>query len=477
MPELRKDPIVGRWVIISTDRAKRPTDFVREGVKIRGGFCPFCYGNESKTPPEIQAYRPSANGGPPPERDSPGWTVRVVPNKFPALGIEGDLNRQAEGMFDKMNGIGAHEVVIETPDHNATLATLPAKRIEDVLWTFRDRILDLKKDRRFKYILIFKNHGEAAGASLEHSHSQMIALPIIPIYVTEELEGAKQYFIYKERCVFCDIIRQETESGVRVVAENEDFITLAPYAPRFPFETWILPKRHESAYENSSSHMFENLAKAVKTLLIKADHVLDNPPYNLVVHTSPVQEPTNDHYHWHIEFMPKLTKTAGFEWGTGFYINPTPPEEAAKFLREASVEEASAGHGGIDGGTPGLGLILELLVPSHLDGFELTFTRLLRIIGELGKFGHVAMQVGIAHRQRIETRMLLDQQKANVLSIIPAEFFRHRGSFSGFGPSCVCPSRPSSPAECRWGAALASAPRKHNSGSTPESRPQPCPAS
>jgi UDPglucose--hexose-1-phosphate uridylyltransferase len=239
-------------VIISTDRAKRPTDFVREPVKIKGGFCPFCYGNESKTPPEILAFRPSTNGNPP-QKDSPGWTVRVVPNKFPALGIEGSLNKQAEGMFDKMNGIGAHEVIIETPDHNATLASLPPKRIEDVLWAERDRILDLKKDRRFKYILLFKNHGEAAGASLEHAHSQLIALPILPIYVVEELEGAKQYYIYKERCVFCDAIRQETESGIRVVAENEDFLTLAPYAPRFPFETWILPKRHESAFENSSS--------------------------------------------------------------------------------------------------------------------------------------------------------------------------------------------------------------------------------
>jgi len=233
LPELRKDPIVGRWVIISTDRAKRPTDFSREAIRMKGGFCPFCYGNEAKTPPEVQAYRPNANGGPVPQRDSPGWTVRVVPNKFPALGIEGSLNRQAEGMFDKMNGIGAHEVIIETPDHSATLSTLPPKRIEDVLWTFRDRILDLRKDQRFKYILIFKNHGEAAGASLEHSHSQLIALPILPIYVSEEIEGAKQYYLYKERCVFCDIIHQESESGIRVVAENESFITIAPYAPRF----------------------------------------------------------------------------------------------------------------------------------------------------------------------------------------------------------------------------------------------------
>lgn len=341
MPELRKDPIVGRWVIISTDRAKRPTDFVRDGFQNKGGFCPFCYGNESKTPPEVLAYRPNQNGGPPPQKDTPGWTVRVVPNKFPALGIEGNLNRQADGMFDKMNGLGAHEVIIETPDHNATLEQLPEKRIEDVLWAFRDRIVDLKKDKRFKYILIFKNHGESAGASLEHSHSQLIALPILPKQVVEELEGAKQYYIYKERCVFCDIIRQEIDNGIRVVDENPDFVTIAPFAPRFPFETWILPKQHESGYENSSSSVYENLAKAIKTLLMKADLVLDNPAYNLVLHTSPLQDNQNDYYHWHMEFMPMLTKTAGFEWGTGFYINPTPPEEAARFLREANMEAPS----------------------------------------------------------------------------------------------------------------------------------------
>jgi UDPglucose--hexose-1-phosphate uridylyltransferase len=305
---------------------------------MKGGFCPFCYGNEAKTPPEIQAYRPNQNGAQP-QRDTPGWTVRVVPNKFPALGIEGNLDRQAEGLFDKMNGVGAHEVIVESNEHNATLASMTPKNIEDVLWTFRDRILDLKKDRRLKYILIFKNYGEAAGATLEHTHSQLIALPVVPIYVAEEIEGAKQYYIYKERCVFCDIARQETESGIRVVAENDDFLTIAPYAPRFPFETWILPKQHESAFENSSSRMFQNLAKAIRTLLNKANRVLDDPPYNLVIHSSPTQDSNNDHYHWHIEFVPKLTKVGGFEWGTGFYINPTPPEEAARFLREARLSE------------------------------------------------------------------------------------------------------------------------------------------
>ena len=333
MPELRKDPVTGRWVIIATDRAKRPTDFVREKVQIRGsGFCPFCYGNERKTPPEILAYRSDGSG-----QNTPGWSLRCVPNKFPALGIEGTLNRQGEGLYDKMNGIGAHEVIIETPDHKLTLATMPVRRVEEVLWAYRDRIIDLKKDRRFKYILLFKNHGDAAGASLEHTHSQLIALPVVPKRVFEEVEGARQHYNFKERCIFCDMIRQEIESGVRVICENPDFLALAPFAPRFPFEMWIMPKTHQCAFEESQKHEFEQLAPMLKDLLLRLDRVLDYPAYNYIVHTSPIGESAEDYYHWHMEIMPKLTKVAGFEWGTGFYINPTPPEESAKFLREATV--------------------------------------------------------------------------------------------------------------------------------------------
>jgi UDPglucose--hexose-1-phosphate uridylyltransferase len=332
LPELRKDPITGRWVIIATDRGKRPSDFVKETVRIKGGFCPFCYGNEDKTPPEILAYR--TDGG---QRNSPGWRLRVVPNKFPALGIEGNLNRQGEGLFDKMNGVGAHEVIIETPDHNASMATIGEQEVEDVFWAFRDRMLDLKKDKRFRYILIFKNHGEAAGASLEHSHSQLIALPIVPKLVREEIEGSKAHFSFKERCVYCDIIRQELNSGVRVIDENQDFVIVAPYAPRFPFETWILPKTHDSCFEDAQKREYQNLSKILKTMLLKMDRVLDFPAYNLVIHTSPLTEAINDFYHWHIELMPKLSKVAGFEWGTGFYINPVTPEDSAKFLREASI--------------------------------------------------------------------------------------------------------------------------------------------
>ncbi|MCS7315276.1 MAG: galactose-1-phosphate uridylyltransferase [Bryobacterales bacterium] len=332
MPEFRKDPITGRWVIIATDRARRPSDFSREKVVIRGSrYCPFCPGHEEKTPPEILAYRQSGGA------NQPGWTLRVVPNKFPALRIEGDFDRQGEGVYDRMNGIGAHEVIIETPDHHATLADLPEKRVEDVFWAFRDRIVDLKKDRRMQYLLIFKNHGESAGASLEHTHSQLIALPVIPRRVQEELEGARRYFEFKDRCIFCDIVRQDAETATRVVLETRSFLVTCPFASRFPFELWILPRRHHSHFEDTDPPTMANLAWVMRVVLRKLDRVLEKPAYNFIIHTSPVQEPPKEHYHWHIELTPRLTRIAGFEWGTGFYINPTPPEEAARFLREAGL--------------------------------------------------------------------------------------------------------------------------------------------
>lgn len=330
MPELRKDPISGRWVIISIERGKRPSDFSMRVSPKKGGFCAFCEGNEHTTPPEIMAFR--SDGGRP---NTPGWTLRVVPNKFPALNVEGRLDRVGEGIFDKMNGVGAHEVIIECPDHNLTLSTMPLKSIEDALWAFHNRITDLKRDTRFKYILVFKNEGDEAGASLEHSHSQLIALPIVPHLVEEELIQSKQYYEYKERCIFCDIIHQETADKKRVISENDDFIAISPFAPRSPFETMILPKRHESSFMPNGS--FNLLAKILQKTLKQIDKVLDMPPYNFMIHTSPFSNEENAYYHWHIEIIPKLTKIAGFEWGSGFYINPTTPEEAAKFLREAEV--------------------------------------------------------------------------------------------------------------------------------------------
>jgi UDPglucose--hexose-1-phosphate uridylyltransferase len=331
LPELRKDPVTGRWVIISTDRQKRPTDFYLERATIiTGEDCPFCAGREDMTPREVLAYR--QNGGAP---NSPGWDLRVVPNKFPALQVEGNLDREGEGLFDRMNGIGAHEVIIETPDHAKTLSSMSEPEIERVLWAYRERIVDLKQDRRFRYILIFKNHGAPAGATLEHSHSQLIALPIVPDFVRVEIEGARQHYQAKERCVFCDIIRQEVAAGRRVVHENADIVAIAPYASRFPFETWLLPRSHGARYEDAPRQQYESLARMLKVVLMRMDRALESPSYNMIIHSSPFSEETSDFYHWHVEVIPKLTRTAGFEWGTGFYINPTSPEEAAQVLRTA----------------------------------------------------------------------------------------------------------------------------------------------
>jgi len=285
------------------------------------------------TPPEVLAFRHNGSGP-----NGPGWDLRVVPNKFPALQVEGSLDRQGEGLFDRMNGIGAHEVIIESPDHGKTLASMSEAEIERVLWAFRERIADLKRDIRFRYILVFKNHGAAAGATLEHSHSQLIALPIVPDFVREEIDGAKQHFSAKERCVFCDIIRQEVTAGKRVIHENADVVAIAPYAPRFPFETWLLPRTHYARFEDTPRQVYESLARMLKTVLMRMNKALESPDYNLIIHNSPFSEAqANDYYHWHVEVMPKLTRTAGFEWATGFYINPTSPEEAAQVLRNAKA--------------------------------------------------------------------------------------------------------------------------------------------
>ena len=328
MPELRKDPVVGRWVIIATERARRPSDFVTAAAPLRSSTCPFCPGNEEETPREILAGRAPGSGA-----DAPGWTYRVVPNKFPALRIEGELEPAGEGLFDRMNGVGAHEVIIETPDHHASLATMSVDEVTDVLWAYRERLADLKKDPRFEYVLVFKNHGEAAGASLEHPHSQLIATPIIPIMVREELTGAADYYRRKERCVWCDIVRQERRAQRRLIAELGGFVALAPFAPRFPCETWIVPTRHAAAFEESGVDELRGLAEILGDFLRRMNRVLGDPAYNFMLHTAPLDEPDLSHFHWHLEIIPKVTKVAGFEWGSGFFINPVSPEAAAAALR------------------------------------------------------------------------------------------------------------------------------------------------
>jgi UDPglucose--hexose-1-phosphate uridylyltransferase len=331
MPELRKDPIISRWVIISTERGKRPSSFTPPDKKLPDGFCPLCPGNEDKTPPEVFAYRQAGS-----QANTPGWSLRVVPNKFPALRIEGELDRRGEGMYDKMNGIGAHEVIVECPEHESTLSSVSQEHFEKVLLSYRTRMNELYRDRRFKYIAIFRNQGEVAGASLAHPHSQLIALPIVPKRLMEELDGSKEHFNYKERCVYCDIVRQEREQGVRVVIENREFIAITPFASRFPFEIWILPKNHSSAFEDIPDFHYASLAELFSDILKRLSLSLNDPPYNFMLHTSPVSEKFNNYYHWHFEIIPRLTRVAGFEWGSGFYINPTAPEDAAQFLKEAA---------------------------------------------------------------------------------------------------------------------------------------------
>ena len=333
MPELRKDPVIGRWVIIAAERGKRPSDFTSQPTEPVGGFCPFCEGNEDKTPPEIRALRAPGSLA-----NKRGWSLRVVPNKFPALQIEGSLDKRGEGIYDRMNGVGAHEVIIETPKHLVTLTGLSVAEIELILWAYRERLADLKRDHRFTYGMVFKNVGRPAGASLEHTHSQIIVLPTAPRTVADEMRGGRQFHDFRGRCIFCDIVRQEIETGSRVVYECDQFVAFEAYAARSPFETWIVPKAHMSHYEDIPRPVATALARCLKTTLLKIETALNRPAYNYIMHTTPFDLGDAEHYHWHIEVIPRLTRVAGFEWGTGFYINPVPPESAAEFLRDTEVD-------------------------------------------------------------------------------------------------------------------------------------------
>jgi UDPglucose--hexose-1-phosphate uridylyltransferase len=341
MPELRKDPIIDRWVIIASERGRRPSDFkVEEESSDKSGFCPFCYGNESKTPPEIYAVRPEGSAA-----NTPGWLVRVVPNRYPALAIEGNLDRRGLGMFDMMNGVGAHEVIIETPEHQMNLCEAPQEQLERILTAYRCRLVDLRRDLRFRYMLVFRNYGKVAGATLSHPHSQLIALAITPRIVKEELMHGQAHYRSKERCIFCDLISQEQALGKRIIFQNEHFIALSPFASRFPFEVHLFPLRHSHDFTEMTREEEMALARSLKDILRRLKEVLENPPYNYILHTAPALHPRPGHpeywgtialdYHWHIEIVPRLTEVAGFEWGTGFYINPVAPEEATLFLRDA----------------------------------------------------------------------------------------------------------------------------------------------
>lgn len=329
MPELRRDPISDRWVIIATERLQRPSDFQQVEEAEPGSFDPFAEGNEDKTPPEIMAYRERGT-----QPNTKGWRVRVVPNKFPALQIEGGLQKGFDGIYDRMRGIGAHEVIIETPKTVQSFTSLPDAHVQEIIWTYRDRLLDLRKDRRFKYGMLFKNVGRAAGATLYHTHSQLIVTPIVPRTVNIKLQNAQSYFQFRGRSLYEDMVHQETDQKVRLVMQTEKFVAFVPYAPRFPFETWIFPCGSESRFEDLTPTCVEQFAFLLKRVLLKLEKGLRMPPYNYMLYTLPFDMPNVEYYSWHLEIIPRLTPMAGFEWGTGFYINPVPPEDAAGFLRE-----------------------------------------------------------------------------------------------------------------------------------------------
>jgi UDPglucose--hexose-1-phosphate uridylyltransferase len=344
MPELRRDPVVGRWVIISTERGGRPNQFkapAAEEEGLPGGEkCPFCEGNESMTPPEIYALRKPASA-----RNGPGWEVRVIPSISPLLQIEGNLDRHGHGMYDLMNARGAHEIVIDTPKHLKEYE-LSRDQFTKSMNVAIDRIVDLEKDPGIKYVLIFRNYGQAAGGGhIKHARMQLIGTPVNLKRVKEELVGAKRYYEYKDRCIYCDIIKQELSSAKRVMAESKHFIAIAPFAARFPFETWILPKEHSCDFYRIDRAKVPDLADLTQLVYLKIKKAIGDFPYNFVLHTAPFRRDLHKKgywdtigrdYHWHFELLPILTRVAGFEWGSAFYINPLAPEDACKAVSEVT---------------------------------------------------------------------------------------------------------------------------------------------
>jgi UDPglucose--hexose-1-phosphate uridylyltransferase len=332
MSELRKDPVVERWVIIADDSLRSPSILHKALDSGADMLCPFCPGNEHLCPPEIFSSRPYDSGP-----DNNGWNLRVIPNRSPLLMVEENYQRLGEGLYDKITGVGANEVIIETSSHGIRQARMTPAQLENLFWTYRDRIHDLKKDIRLRSILIYKNCGRLAGATLDHAYSLLLALPIVPRVITEEIEGAKKHFHYKERCIFCDVIRQEIQIETRMVLETDFFVVIEPFAPRVPFETWILPKRHAPRFEYVEPGEIHDLAIGFKEVLSRLDEGLNYPDYNYYIHTAPFGNECDPYFHWHIEILPRLMPITGLEWSSELYYNSTPPEDAANFLRSIVV--------------------------------------------------------------------------------------------------------------------------------------------
>jgi UDPglucose--hexose-1-phosphate uridylyltransferase len=323
MSELRRDPILRRWVIIAPERTEELALRRAEGVSAEEGPCPFCPGQEGLNPVEIAAVR-----------DGDGWCVRVTPDKYPLLGIHGDLGRRGAGMFDLMNAIGAHELVTDTPDHAANWADFAPAQMIRLLETYRARVNDLRRDERFRCILILKNH-RGPWSRYPHAHSHVVATPFTPKRLEEELAGAREYYRMKERCVFCDQLTEDVRVKARVIRQNDDFVTFAPFASEHPYQMWVTPLRHAADFGALPDAAISPLAEILVDALARLRAVLDDPAYSLVLHAGPVSGGDQAEFHWHWEIVPHLGHERGMEWGSGIYSNPVPPEEAARLLRAA----------------------------------------------------------------------------------------------------------------------------------------------
>ena len=328
--EIRRDPITGRSVVIDRAPFKRRDDFDLEPARLDDvpPACPLCEGREADAGPEILAWR---EGGP---ANMPGWSVRVVPNRSPMLRIEGGMDVRGQGLFEARDGLGAHEVIVETPLHDQPLHVLDPDRLWRVLWAWRTRLQDLKRDSRFTSVVIFKNHGRAAGARLDHAHSQLVAYPIVPPALMEKVHCGARHFEQTKGCIYCDVIAEEQQDGRRIICDNDAILAIAPFAARVPFETWLLPRDHAPRFEESSDRALEVLAAKIRVVMAGIDWALERPAYNLVLHSAPLTGEADRVFHWHLEILPRVTRYSALEWGSGVFRNPVAPEEAARVLRE-----------------------------------------------------------------------------------------------------------------------------------------------
>ena len=332
MPEFRQNKATKEWVIIAGERAKRPNDFARDRtarkpMPAHKKDCPFCTGNENMTPEP--ALRIPETGD---------WRIRVVPNKFAALQPDLATTRTWVGEFLAAKGFGIAEVVIESPEHNKTIATMQLDEVSDVLLAYRNRQLAIAKNENINLITIFRNHGARAGTSLEHPHSQIIATPIVPPHVRYPMEQAVAHYDKYGTCVYCDLLREELRQKERIISESDNFVAFCSFASRTPFETRIYPKRHMASFMNIENEEIEEMAAMLRDTLNKIYICLDDPDYNYVLRSSPIGDENTRHLHWYMVIIPKVSTAAGFEIGTGIYINTVAPEVAARYLREAKAE-------------------------------------------------------------------------------------------------------------------------------------------